>query len=508
MRKNKLSRLFITSITILFVMAILPVHASTHYGLFIGHNQGDPSDAKLKYSEKDAEKISSIFSHFGFLQPKNITLLKSPTKKEVITAFNQMQSTIALHNKSTSEPAVFIFYFSGHGDSHRMKLGSTSFTYHQFARLFKEIPARVKIGFFDACESGSLIRKKGVKKVAPVAINQSITAEGTILISSSAHNELSHESDQLGSSYFTHYFTNGLRGAADVSGDNKVSLMEAYTYAYHNTLIQSQSFFGTSQHPNAEFNMKLEGDLILTDLNRSGSGIILDSHLMGSITIANRDNLIVADLTKRSRIPLSIALNPGNYTLYQKNEETTRSHSFVVRRREQKEIYSTDLHTLPISIAYYKGTVQKTAPIKPPHSYITVTLAKALSLDGSVKSSIKVYPVPLWYLAQDLQFNQSEERQYWTKIGLGFTSPRIFNQKGAISLGSYYCFGLVGKHQGTYIYSQDFEIVSELHLYITQKIAITATAGYALFSKTFSDTQPTLYIHKRNTFHIALTYNF
>ncbi len=489
-------------------MAILPATASTHYGLFIGHNQGDSSDTELKYSEKDAEKISSIFSHFGFLQPKNITLLKSPNKKEVVTAFDQMQATITHHNKSSSEPAVFIFYFSGHGDSHRMKLGSTSFTYQQFARHFKAIPAQVKIGFFDACESGSLIRKKGVKKIAPVAINQSITAEGTILISSSAHNELSHESDQLGSSYFTHYFTNGLRGAADVSGDNKVSLMEAYTYAYHNTLLQSQSFFGTSQHPNAEFKMKLEGDLILTDLNRSGSGIIIDSHLMGNITIANRDNLIVADLTKQSRTPLAIALNPGNYLLYQKNEETTRSHSFTLRPREKKEIYTTDLHTLPVSIAYYKGTVQKSAPIAPPHSYLSLTLGKALSLDGSVKSSFKVYPIPMWYLAHDLQFTHSEERQYWTKLGTGYTSPRLFNKKTALSLGAYYCFGLVGKYQGTYIYAQDVELTAELHLYITQNIALTATAGYALFPQTFSDTEPDLLIHTRNNFHTALTYNF
>ena len=61
-------------------------------------------------------------------------------------------------------------------------------------------------------------------------------------MASSSATELSQESDQLASSYFTHHLLLALRGAGDANQDGKVSLDEAYRYTYNRTLA------GTRRH--------------------------------------------------------------------------------------------------------------------------------------------------------------------------------------------------------------------------------------------------------------------
>ena len=45
--------------------------------------------------------------------------------------------------------------------------------------------------------------------------------------------EAAQESDRICASYFTHYLVSGFRGAADLSGDGKVTLNEAYQFAFN-----------------------------------------------------------------------------------------------------------------------------------------------------------------------------------------------------------------------------------------------------------------------------------
>ena len=62
-------------------------------------------------------------------------------------------------------------------------------------------------------------------------------------LTSSSEDEASQESDQIGSSFFTHYLVSGLRGAADASDDDLVTLEEVYRYAREETLTRTASTF-------------------------------------------------------------------------------------------------------------------------------------------------------------------------------------------------------------------------------------------------------------------------
>jgi hypothetical protein len=47
---------------------------------------------------------------------------------------------------------------------------------------------------------------------------------GHAFLTSSAASEVAQESDRIRASYFTYYLVSGLRGAADVTGEGKVTL--------------------------------------------------------------------------------------------------------------------------------------------------------------------------------------------------------------------------------------------------------------------------------------------
>jgi uncharacterized caspase-like protein len=69
---------------------------------------------------------------------------------------------------------------------------------------------------------------------------------GYAFLTSSSPDEVAQESDHIGASFFTHYLVSGLRGAADVTGEGKVTLNEAYQFAFnetlgHNTLLMTST---------------------------------------------------------------------------------------------------------------------------------------------------------------------------------------------------------------------------------------------------------------------------
>jgi len=74
--------------------------------------------------------------------------------------------------------------------------------------------------------------------------------KGDAFMTSSSANEASQESDAIRGSFFTYYLVSGLRGAADMIHDGRITLNEAYQYAYNETLSRTEKTMGGTQHPN------------------------------------------------------------------------------------------------------------------------------------------------------------------------------------------------------------------------------------------------------------------
>ena len=106
----------------------------------------------------------------------------------------------------------------------------------------------------DSCYSGNFIRTKGGQHRKPFLIDDSSVVTGHAYLSSSSDKESSQESDEIESSYFTNAMITGLRGAADASGDNKVTLND-YSDKLTVTHKGIKEFVGSVQDLNASYDL-------------------------------------------------------------------------------------------------------------------------------------------------------------------------------------------------------------------------------------------------------------
>ncbi len=310
-------------------------------GLVVGHNRGLDDDPRLQFAESDAQKIAELFQEVGGMDEDRVILLKSPRPEELENAFKEIHtwSMQAMPN----DEVVFIFYFSGHGTGEYLKLGRRKFTLKELKERIDEIPAKLRIGILDACQSGAITRLKGARLVQPFVLEQQLKSQGSILIASSAENESSQESDQLQGSFFTHYLISALRGAGDVSGDRRVSLLEAYQYAYQKTLLETEESQGGAQHAKAQLNLDVEGDVVLTDLNSGRGGLIFKPEVEGEILIANSYSQIVGEFQKTKGKEAFWALPPGTYRIFQKLGRKTMQFKTKIKDKQIKSIEPGDL---------------------------------------------------------------------------------------------------------------------------------------------------------------------
>src|SRR5690606_5609766 len=130
----------------------------------------------------------------------------------------------------------------------------------------REIPSDVHVAVLDSCASGAFTRIKGGAARAPFLVDASSRVSGYAYISSSSADEAAQESDRIAASYFTHAFTSGLRGAADANRDRRVTLNEAYQFAFAETVARTESSMAGAQHPAYNLHLAGTGDVVMTDL--------------------------------------------------------------------------------------------------------------------------------------------------------------------------------------------------------------------------------------------------
>jgi opacity protein-like surface antigen len=171
----------------------------------------------------------------------------------------------------------------------------------------------VRICVLDACASGAFTRLKGGRVRQPFLVDQSAEVSGHAFVTSSSETETAQESDRLGASYFTYYLISGLRGAADLSGEGKVTLNEAYQFAYNETLGRTVDTRGGAQHPRYEIDLSGTGDVIITDLRQTTATLVLAEPLDGRVFVRNAAHHLVVELYKPRGRRVELGLEPGAY---------------------------------------------------------------------------------------------------------------------------------------------------------------------------------------------------
>jgi len=291
------------------------------FALIAGANNGGPERVLLRYAVSDADTMMNVLKSIGGVSDNDGILLINPDRRNFISAMSKIKSEIDL-SKNKNERIEFIFYYSGHSDDEAILLGREKIFYKELKDGIRKIPADVRIAILDSCSSGAFTRIKGGKFRPPFILDSSFNMKGDAFMTSSSANEASQESDAIKGSFFTYYLVSGLRGAADMIHDGRITLNEAYQYAYNETLSRTEKTMGGTQHPNYDIQMTGTGDVVITDIKQKTSGLIIEKKIAGKIYIRNNDNVLVAELQKPYGRELEIALPEGKYTLSNRIDDT------------------------------------------------------------------------------------------------------------------------------------------------------------------------------------------
>ncbi len=285
--------------------------AARRYALLVGANDGGADRVALRYAHSDAETMGQVLTELGGIERADRTLLLDPSVGDLTSALDDLGERVA----TSPERAEVIFYYSGHSDGEGLLLGEEHLPYPELKAALEAVPAQVRLAILDSCASGALIRTKGGRRVAPFLVDTANDVDGLAYITSSSADEVSQEADQIGGSYFTHSLATGLRGAADQSGDGRVTLDEAYSFAYETTLVRTERSQYGPQHANRAFDLSGKGNLVLTDLHLTSASLVLDEDLSGRALVRDADGDLVAELIKPAGRTIELGLGAGSYEI-------------------------------------------------------------------------------------------------------------------------------------------------------------------------------------------------
>ena len=320
------------------------------YAVIVGCNNGGGGAVPLKFAETDAQECALIVRTLGGFAAENIALLTGADSAAVRREFNRTDSLI----RTDSDPqSLFLFYYSGHADVGRLKLGAGGFSLKKIRDYFEDLPAAVKIGIFDACNSGVITTFKGGKAAEPFFFQQRRDIKGQVIIASSSAVEAAQESQTLKGSIFSHHWFNALRGSADFAGDGRITVNEAYQYAYRKTIETTALIAGEVQHPVFKFDIQGQGDIVLTTLTKTEGGVLFDKASEGKFLVLSDDYInVFADFYKKKGSESFIALSPGAYTIVHAVGRDVGTGVFMLHARET---YRYDNSSLAFTSALATG---------------------------------------------------------------------------------------------------------------------------------------------------------
>jgi hypothetical protein len=289
-------------------------HSIRRFALVIGANDGGKGRQKLRYAVSDAKAIINVLETMGGVSPDDSRLLMEPDRATLFWELNRLKERIARAREEFGRVEV-ILYYSGHSDEKNLLLGKQKVSYKEFRDAIDAMPADVRIAILDSCASGAFTRLKGGKKKKPFLMDAAYDMKGYAVMTSSSSDEASQESERLKGSFFTHYLTSGLRGAADMSQDGRITLNEVYQFAFKETLSQTEKTVSGPQHPNYNIRMSGTGDVIITDIRKSDSILRIGKDVHGKLFIHDQNQVLIAELNKAAGRTVELGLDKGKYRI-------------------------------------------------------------------------------------------------------------------------------------------------------------------------------------------------
>lgn len=345
------------------LMAIFTSVAASveRYALVIGKNNGGDQRKVLKYAHRDAALYRDVLMELGGLDQKHTITLTEPSLELVEQAIFDISNRLQSADKKARKE--FFFYYSGHSDELGLLLDQQRFNYKDLKKQLDAIKADVSVVVLDSCSSGNFTALKGGKRMAPFINPSSTSLKGKVFLASSSSNEFAQESDKIKGSFFTHNLVSAMRGAADHHPDGKITLNEAYQYAYSETLMQTESSLAGTQHPSYSIQLVGNGELVMTDINEASSQLTFNPDLDGLIYVRDSRQQLIAEVRKFSGKNLAIAVIPGKYLVGLSSNRHYSTANVQVAQNQKLELQSTHFTASSADYHQSKGQEDDSRPV-------------------------------------------------------------------------------------------------------------------------------------------------
>jgi hypothetical protein len=288
----------------------------THaYALVVGDNVGGSGQQPLRFAEDDARRVAQVLVELGHYDAGDVRTLLRPDVGHLLGAVDEVAARARASAEHGDQTQV-LFYFSGHARANAVNLGTEELPLTTLRDRLRAVPSTITIVVLDACQSGSFSRIKGAEPAGDFSYNSvsGLTQKGLAVMASSTAEELSQESDALKASYFTHHLVTALRGAGDSDGDGRVSLDEAYRYAYRRTLASTARTQVGEQHVTLETDLAGQGEVPVTFPAEARAQLDLPATLEARVLVQQRPSgAVMADVQKVPGAPVRLALVAGGY---------------------------------------------------------------------------------------------------------------------------------------------------------------------------------------------------
>ena len=333
------------------------VKASRRFALLVGNNEGGEGTQPLQYSVDDARRMHEVLTRLGGVDGADAMLLTNENEKDVSIALDELERR-SKDARAQGQKTSLFFYFSGHAKDGSLRLGDSRLSMESLKQRLTAAPADTRVVIFDACRSGSVTRSKGVRRAPVFEVENDLTraTRGLVILTSSASGEDSQESDLIGASYFSYHLTTALLGSADANSDGRVSLHEAYAYAYERTVASTADSAAGAQHPTFSFDLAGNGDLQLTDVIQRNEGVRLPSAAPeGVYFFVDTRGVVVAEITKE-KLERVVALSPGRYRVKRRLADRLRVGALEIREGQFETLDESQLKDTKFSDDPVKGT--------------------------------------------------------------------------------------------------------------------------------------------------------
>ncbi len=288
------------------------------FAVIIGANDGGPDRAVLRYAASDARSVADVVGELGGITAPDIALLIDPSHSDIRAGFDEMRARIERAKRGPngqSSRVELVVYYSGHSDEEGLLLAGEHLPYSELRDHIRSVPADVHIAILDSCASGAFTRTKGGQRRPAFLVDQANQVRGHAFLSSSSADEAAQESDRIQASFFTHFLISGLRGGADSNRDDRVTLSEAYQFAFRETVARTERTAHGAQHPAYDMHLAGTGDVVMTDLRATSAALVLAKDISGRLFIRNRAGQLVIELEKIAGTPVVLGLSPERYQI-------------------------------------------------------------------------------------------------------------------------------------------------------------------------------------------------